>query len=464
MRLSPSHRVGARFVTLSATVALAASIALAPVSAQASVRARTASGWTPVVMPTNPPFLVPTNIIAFGADGAGNIYYLPAGAYCQQLMARSAGPRAHLATSRYSMGGYASGCGVIRYDPATGALSQLDGGHNFSGAADLVVDPAGNVFVLGGSRTIYEISSSGVESTFSSAYTFAGGSSIAVGLAVDAQDHVFVTVVNYTTNPESSSVQEVAAPGATPITLASSASHAFVSIAVAPDGTLYTVAYDNFLVYRIPAGGGTPVSVGTGWSDPSTVAVDAQGNVYVADPGNGRVTELTSAGQQLDLPTVPVPVAGTSQPTQIFSGDGVVYLWDAAGATNTLYAYATSAPRLLASADATAALVEGHETQTVTATWTGARYPSYVCTLLYGFNDPSTFTVRTSQTTCSFGGLALKTAWGVQIVGMSGSSTSPPVVAFAPPARYTVTCVGHGRVVRRTGTDPVCPPGWRQRP
>ncbi len=452
-----ARRVRATFRWASAVMALGATILIGPAGAQAALRAHgVTSTWEPLVMPASPAYWNPSNTIAFAADSLGNIYYLPVGS-CQ-TGGFTAGPHARAV----SLGGYVSGCGIMRYNPTTGSLTQLDGGHNFSYAQDVAVDPVGNVFVLGSSGTIYEISPSGVQTTFSSAYENVGGSSLAGGIAVNAQDQVFVTFGNYASRT-STLVQEVATAGATPVTIAS-VGDLLGSIAVAPDGTLYATSSQGAnLVYRIPAGGGTPVSIGSGWTNPATVAVDAQGNAYVADDVSQVVTELTTTGQQANLPGIPVPGGvANSYPTQTFWGDGMLYVWDSGGAPNTLYEYPTGgAARLLVSAVASAVAEGHHETQSVTATWTGSGYQSYECTLLYGFNDPTAFSERSTSTSCTFTNLELGVSWGVQVVGFVDSTPSAPSVAFAPPAPVTITCVRGQRHLHRTGPRPVCPTGWR---
>ncbi len=97
---------------------------------------------------------------------------------------------------------------------------------------------------------------------------------------------------------------------------------------------------------------------------------------------------------------------------------------------------------------------------------------SYVCTLLYGFNLPSSFTVVTTSTSCYFAGLDPNTAYGIAVVAQNSSGTSSSVEAFAvtyPSAnakRHSIICISTHpprRVRRVTAVNPRCPSGFAPR-
>ncbi len=97
---------------------------------------------------------------------------------------------------------------------------------------------------------------------------------------------------------------------------------------------------------------------------------------------------------------------------------------------------------------------------TLTATWqAGSARGSFVCTLLYGYHDPSTFTVRTTGTQCSFYSLNPAISYGVAVAGDAGAG--PTSSAFAGPVRSTITCRRGGHVRHVTGVNPRCPARWR---
>jgi sugar lactone lactonase YvrE len=50
------------------------------------------------------------------------------------------------------------------------------------------------------------------------------------------------------------------------------------------------------MVKKIPAGGGAVITLASGFNNPSGVAVDASGNVYVADYSNGVIKEIPAVG------------------------------------------------------------------------------------------------------------------------------------------------------------------------
>jgi hypothetical protein len=110
---------------------------------------------------------------------------------------------------------------------------------------------------------------------------------------------------------------------------------------------------------------------------------------------------------------------------------------------------------------------------------TGSWAPSgsatgYTCTLMYGFNTPSDFTVQTTGTSCTFSGLAPGSDWGIQVVATADGLTSAPVVAFGtipvpavakpkPKTRSIVCRENNGKRQRRiTSANPHCPSGWHR--
>jgi len=67
-------------------------------------------------------------------------------------------------------------------------------------------------------------------------------------------------------------------------------------IAVDAAGNIYVADANNNQIKKIPAAGGSPVVIGSGFATPTGVAVDAAGNVYVADFGSNTVKEILAGG------------------------------------------------------------------------------------------------------------------------------------------------------------------------
>lgn len=98
----------------------------------------------------------------------------------------------------------------------------------------------------------------------------------------------------------------------------------------------------------------------------------------------------------------------------------------------------------------------------LTVSWIpGTGGSPYLCTLLYGFTTPSTFTVRTSSSSCSFLYLNPSTSYGVKVASDSGVGGSAEI--FSNPVPTTITCVRANHVRRVTAVNPRCPSGWRLR-
>jgi gliding motility-associated-like protein len=81
----------------------------------------------------------------------------------------------------------------------------------------------------------------------------------------------------------------------------------------------------NSVIVKIPAGGGAPVTLGSGFLSPFGVAVDGHGNVYVADKGNNAVKEIP-----VDSSAVMTLGSGFSGPKGVWADAmGNVYVADA---------------------------------------------------------------------------------------------------------------------------------------
>ena len=108
------------------------------------------------------------------------------------------------------------------------------------------------------------------------------------------------------------------------------------------------------------------------------------------------------------------------------------------------------------------ALSESRTASTLTVTWVpGPSVAPYRCTLLYGFDTPSSFNVTSSATSCTFYGLGTSTPYFVSVAGAGGSG--PAAQIFAPPVATTITCVRARHVRHVTAVSPRCPMGWRLR-
>ncbi len=97
-------------------------------------------------------------------------------------------------------------------------------------------------------------------------------------------------------------------------------------VAVDAAGNLFIADSDNLRVVEVPAGGGAPTTVPTsGLLYTPSVAVDGAGDVFIADFGNDRVVEVPAGGGT----QVTVPVSGLSQPFGLaVDGAGDLFIAD----------------------------------------------------------------------------------------------------------------------------------------
>ena len=188
----------------------------------------------------------------------------------------------------------------------------------------VAVDATGNVYVSDwGNNKIRKISTAGVVSTFAGngTATELDGTGIAAsfntpnGIAVDASGNVYVS-------DQTSNVIRQITPGGVVTTFAGSGAaaavdatgtyasfHNPVGLATDASANLYVADKGNNTIRMITSAGVVTTLAGSGtlgagdgtgaaasFNNPSGVAVDTSGNIYVADNGNNEIRKVTSAG------------------------------------------------------------------------------------------------------------------------------------------------------------------------
>jgi hypothetical protein len=256
---------------------------------------------------TNARFMNPT---AVAVDSAGNVYVADGGDHT----IRKVTPGGAVTTLAGSSGQAGSSDGT-----GTGAL--------FLYPYAVAVDASGNVYVAdSGNNNIRKVTAGGSVSTLAGAVGFAGSAdgagtaalfNMPQGIAVDAVGNVYVADTN------NSTIRKITATGVVS-TLAGVAGQTGGSdgtgssarlynpfgLAVDAAGNIYVADYDNDTIRKVTAAGvvstlaggagSSGIADGQGgaarFNHPSAVAVDGAGNVYVIDTSNQTVREITAGG------------------------------------------------------------------------------------------------------------------------------------------------------------------------
>ncbi len=240
----------------------------------------------------------------------------------------------------------------------------------FTNPASIARDSAGNFYVAEPTQhVIRKIAPDGTVSVFAGAVGQSGATNangaaarfnLPYGLAVDAANHVFVAdygnrVIRRITpaGDVTTFAGAVGQGGATDGAAASARFNLVYGLAVDASGALYVSDLGNHNIRKISAGTVTTLAGSTTgvagsldgttaaarFNQPRGLAVDAQGNVYVADFGNHTVRKITAAG-------VVTTLAGFSGSSGVTDGVG-----SSARFTNP-YAVALTAPDRLLVTDA----------------------------------------------------------------------------------------------------------------
>ena len=124
----------------------------------------------------------------------------------------------------------------------------------------------------------------------------------------------------------------------------------FVPAAAAFTGTAWVTDAGKNALYKVTAKGKI-TAIGSGWSEPQGVAIDAKGNVYVADTANARVVVLTKAGKPLTILNDPgeFPVGVSVSTTGVIGVTNIISQSGGAGSVSFYSSLAETSPTSTAS-------------------------------------------------------------------------------------------------------------------
>lgn len=179
-------------------------------------------------------------------------------------------------------------------------------------------------------------------------------------------------------------------------------------------GTL-SVGFDGAQGSISAVGGSAQLSVSR-----AGVTVTSTGVQGLTVDSDGSVTTSGDSGSVII--TVTRNVNGVDVSANLYSGPGSGSMSFTAQEVLNSVGVAPQTPRDL--------VVTGGK-HSVTASWVAGTGSTFVCTLYYGYRDPSNFVIRTSGRSCSFSGLSSKTSWGIGVTAVNSYGTSPQALGFA---------------------------------
>lgn len=195
---------------------------------------------------------------------------------------------------------------------------------SFSSPQGVVVDASGNVYVADtNNNKIRKISSSGVVTTFAGSGLTGSTDGIGtaasfnrpMGLAIDASGNLFVAdgtnckIRKITSSGVVTTLAGSGSVGSADGTGTAASFYLPTGVAVDASGNVYVADMYNHKIRKITAAGVVTTLAGIGSSGdvdgagtvakftmPTGVAVDASGNIYVADSGTYKIRKITPAG------------------------------------------------------------------------------------------------------------------------------------------------------------------------
>jgi sugar lactone lactonase YvrE len=217
---------------------------------------------------------------------------------------------------------FVADCGIARVVKVAPDGTQTTVGSGFRCPHALALDPSGNLYVENGFEgALFEVAPSGAQNNVGpvrSGYDILSVAATAAGDVYEADGSSLFKVVHGDTvlrpigvggTPQAVAVDPTGnlyvgnqnsvlkiAPDGTQTTVAAGSLFGIQGMAVDAAGSLYVTSegiYVNGGTVTKIARDGTRSSLGSGFNVPQGVAVDSAGDVFVADPYNGRVAEIT---------------------------------------------------------------------------------------------------------------------------------------------------------------------------
>ncbi len=265
---------------------------------------------------------VVTTLAGSGAQGSANGTGTAASFYLPQQVAVDAAGNVYVGDAGNNLIRKISPSGVVITLAGSGAQGSTNGtgtAASFSGPTGVALDAAGNVYVADrGNNLIRKINPSGVVTTLagSGAQGSANGTGTAASfstpqqLAVDVVGNIYVVEFSNLIRKigPSGAVSTLAGSGAQGSANGTGTAASFYlpqGVAVDVAGNVYVADQANQLIRKISALGVVTTLAGSGaqgsangtgtvasFNSPNGVAVDAAGNVYIADTGNNLIRKI----------------------------------------------------------------------------------------------------------------------------------------------------------------------------
>lgn len=202
--------------------------------------------------------------------------------------------------------------GQINTFAGSGTPGKADGtgrAASFTNPAGVTFDGTGNLIVGDGSGHLRKITPAGVVSTVNN---FTG---VASGLVIDGSGNIYIANISnneiekLSSNGTLSVLSGNPSPGAVNGTGAAASFNAPTALVMDASGNILVADQLNNLIRKVTPAGAVTTFAGSGlraeadgaglaagFNNPSGIAIDASGNIYVADGGGNTIRKITPAG------------------------------------------------------------------------------------------------------------------------------------------------------------------------